>query len=430
MKSFIICLLLCSAGFLIGQETQTDFQKIMSRYGYNVFRPTQVGFNYFYDIAGEKDTAQFHIGVSIQHDFLQFLKEDEFISKYQLNLIIKKEERIILSNTWQEELKLDEFVKTNSFKDFQFLNYMVSLKDYNIAYFKPGEYDIIVEVRDLQSSISYKNVRKMKIPKDKKTDQFQTHITFLSTPADSISDLLKISNMRDHLDFNTPYTAFVRPPANIDKTSAVNVRLYKKDKQEKILRDQKYCEITMTKNKRLMTQYDLPYTVLEEGNYLIRFSISNDSVNYQAEKEFTVLWLWKPLYLYKVDLAVRPMKYLLSNEEMEKIKEFDLEELEPWFKDYWKENDPTPETLFNEKQNFYFKRVSEAVRLYSSRDQEGWQTDFGKILILYGEPTKIENRKYSVNSFPHVVWKYIFDGETYEFKFVDETKSGKFKLVD
>lgn len=430
MKLFLVIFYLLFVSFLIGQETQEDFQEIMSRYGYNVSRPSTVSFNYFYDFTGRGDTSLFYFSFSIQNDFLQFLKTDKFASKYQVSLILKQEKLTILSKTWKEELELDEFIKTNSFRDFQYSSYMIDLKEFGLDHFKPGEYEVFIDIQDLQSSRKYKNKRKMTIPEIKDKENFLSEITFLRNRGDTIPEKLNITSTRTYLDFNTPYTAYTRAPKGVTLNTPVNIRLYKKNEDDKILLDQTYSEVSSSYSQHGTVEYLLPYEKLEEGDYLLRFSIDADSTNYQAEKEFTILWFWKPLYLFKTDLAVRPMKYLLDEDEMKQVKGYNLEELKKWFNKYWKKNDPTPETVYNEKQDFYYKRVSEAVRLYSDKDQEGWQTDFGKIFILYGEPTETENRKYSVNSVPHVIWKYIIDGETYSFKFVDAAKNGKFKLVE
>jgi GWxTD domain-containing protein len=104
--------------------------------------------------------------------------------------------------------------------------------------------------------------------------------------------------------------------------------------------------------------------------------------------------------------------------------------LEKWFHSYWKNIDPTQETTYNEIQHVFYRRVSEAVRDYSTRFKEGWQTDLGMVWILYGEPTQIENRKYSVNNTPHIIWKYDFEDNKYEFTFVDKENNGNFILVE
>ena len=68
--------------------------------------------------------------------------------------------------------------------------------------------------------------------------------------------------------------------------------------------------------------------------------------------------------------------------------------------------------------------------MYSTRFLEGWQTDQGMVYLLYGEPSEVENRTYSVDSVPHIIRKYNYDGNVREFIFVDKTKSGEFVLIN
>lgn len=428
MKVLFICMVLFSISFSQEKDSQKDFREIVSRYGFEVYRPPLVGFNYFYNYAGA-GSSKFQIAVTIQNDFLQFLKKEKFVSNYQVSLAIKSEKKMILSKTWKEHLELDEFQTTNSFRDYQYKSYSIDLADFQIEAFKPGEFQIYIELLDLQSSGQYKNMRPMKITEKDSLSEFLSSVAFLVNDSGSANNL-NIITMNDHLDFNTPYTVLIRYSSTSLKEVSARVRLYYKNGEENILLDQAQYDELPSEKEFSYIKYALPYQQMEEGEYSIRFSIDADTSYYETEKEFKVLWLWKPLYLYKVDLAVRPMKYLLNEEEMEKVKAYDLDSLKVWFNNYWKVQDPTPGTVFNEKQDFYFKRVSEAVRSYSTGHEEGWQTDFGKILILYGEPNEIENKKYSINSPPHIVWKYVFDGETYEFKFMDEKKTGVYKLVE
>ena len=107
-----------------------------------------------------------------------------------------------------------------------------------------------------------------------------------------------------------------------------------------------------------------------------------------------------------------------------------IDEMEAWFKTFWEKRDPTPETKFNELMDEYYTRVTNSVRKYSTRYKEGWQTDQGKIFLLYGEPDEVDNRKYVSNKKPHILWKYHNNGEQLEFLFVDEYKNGEFTLVE
>lgn len=412
---------------LFSQELQEDFQKIPSRYGYEISRPCPVGFNYFMDFDDQTLDSLFYLSVSIQNDFLQFkLSAEKFLSIFQVSVLVRSEEKTILSQTWQEEYQLDDFEKTNSLRDFYKKTYMVNLKEQKINHFNPGEYEVLLEVSDLQSSIHYQNTRKMKIENKAKP---YTEVVF--KPLDSQeSDIFEIVEMQEYIDFNTPYKAYVHLKEKFPALATVNVRLYSIEMEEQNLIDQTYIETTGAASPFIKIDYEIPYIKMKEGEYLLRFSLICDTLSLEIEKEFRVLWFFKPLYLYKLDLAVRPMKYLLDEEEMERVKKYDIKELENWFYSYWEKIDPTPETVYNELQQEFYSRVSEAVRDYSTRFKEGWQTDRGMIWILYGEPKEVENRKYSVSSIPHIIWKYDSDDGPYEFTFVDKEKNGNFVLID
>jgi GWxTD domain-containing protein len=414
------------SGSIYGQEFQEDYQKVQSRYGYEVYRPGVVGFNYFIDFEEDSLDLIFYLAVSIQNDFLQFkLADGTFISKFHVSFLIRNEEQqTILSQSWQEDYTSDNFEKTNSLRDFFQKTYQINIKDF-VNQLHDG-YEVLLEITDMQSSIRYQNKRKLNMDLLHKS---YTDIVFLRVPENGND--FNLSDMDNHVDFNVPYMAYanLKQPLNESDTVKVNVRLFKIENEERNLKDQLFIEEN-NPAKTFKIEYPLPFEKMEEGKYLLRFSINMQEKSFEIEKEFSVLWLSKPLYLYKIDLAVRPMKYLLNEDDMESVKQYDLTELEKWFHSYWKNIDPTQETTYNEIQHVFYRRVSEAVRDYSTRFKEGWQTDLGMVWILYGEPTQIENRKYSVNNTPHIIWKYDFEDNKYEFTFVDKENNGNFILVE
>lgn len=433
MKLCIILLFTLIFSYTFAQdEYQKDFQEIKSRYNYQIYRPSVVGFNYFIDYSGADLNQDFHLAVNIQNDFLQFNKEDnKFISRYEVSLIIRQDEETWFSKSWQRDAELQDFERTNSKRDYQYQVFSVNFVDEGVENLQNGEYEIRLEVNDKLSSRQYKNKRILKYsnPSDS-SGIFHTEIAFSpQTQIDSLNTY-PITATKNVIDINRPYIAFANvftsPKAKMD----VNVRLYKKDKDQNSLLAQDNSEPTGDENGKYLINWAIPFKTMDEGKYSIRFSVSIGDSTYEIERDFSVLWFLKPLYLYKVDLAVRPMKYLLSPEQMEKVKDFDTDELTKWFNNFWKERDPNKETVFNELQNEYFNRVTEAVRSYSNRFKEGWQTDMGMVFLLYGEPNEVDNRSYSVTTSPHIIWNYNYDNNVRQFIFVDKTKTGDFVLVE
>jgi GWxTD domain-containing protein len=166
---------------------------------------------------------------------------------------------------------------------------------------------------------------------------------------------------------------------------------------------------------------------LKEGLYLLKYRIKYNQEVTNLEKYFNVVWFEKPVYLYKYDLALRPMIYLLSPEEFERAEGLSYDDLGEWMDEYWSAKDPTPETPLNEIEVEFFNRVDQANRDYSQRFTEGWETDRGKALILYGEPDRKESNRYAINSKPYEIWYY--NKLQRKLTFVDKYKEENYVLV-
>jgi GWxTD domain-containing protein len=136
-------------------------------------------------------------------------------------------------------------------------------------------------------------------------------------------------------------------------------------------------------------------------------------------RQFDVVWFEKPVYMYKYDLAIRPMQYIMDSTDIEKTDELNSSELKEWYQQFWKEKDPTQSTPYNEVQHEFYQRVDRANRKFNTRFNEGWESDFGKYLILYGEPDKTERKLHTDNKTATEIWLYkslnkklIFTGDT------------------
>jgi GWxTD domain-containing protein len=86
-----------------------------------------------------------------------------------------------------------------------------------------------------------------------------------------------------------------------------------------------------------------------------------------------------------------PVHYLVSPDE---IKEFKAQKTDSdrvaFIERFWRRRDPTPATLVNEYRQLFWNRVQEANDKFLDRAGPGWQTDRGKIYILYGPPDEVK----------------------------------------
>ena len=77
----------------------------------------------------------------------------------------------------------------------------------------------------------------------------------------------------------------------------------------------------------------------------------------------------------------------------------------------------------------FLRRVSLANERYSRLRKEGWRTDRGRVLIVYGEPDQIQRYPSEVQSKPYQIWLYFQIEGGVEFVFVDKTGFGDYELV-
>ena len=78
----------------------------------------------------------------------------------------------------------------------------------------------------------------------------------------------------------------------------------------------------------------------------------------------------------------------------------------------------------------YYERVEYANEQWSSPSRKGWQTDRGRVYILYGEPDQYERRPVGSSENPYEIWYYNNIEGGVEFDFIDMTGFGDYRLVN
>ena len=68
----------------------------------------------------------------------------------------------------------------------------------------------------------------------------------------------------------------------------------------------------------------------------------------------------------------------------------------------------------------FYNRVLQANKKYADSYNEGWTTDRGKSLILYGKPDDVESYRYKIKSKPYEIWYYRSENKKLVFIDVDE----------
>jgi GWxTD domain-containing protein len=408
-------------------QEQKDFKTLKTRFGFDVLQRPYVNFNMIPYYSGNDWIPDLYLAFEVQNDRLQFTKDgDNYRAEYQISAVIRQDKNTFYKENWVETVELDNFAETNSKHTFQYNIYKLNIaQQERKANLKPGTYTCVFQIRDLTSKNMYKSEREFELPQYDSGDIPVSPISFLKNVDDS-SYTLPFNPSSAALLYNQRYSAYANVQLDSIQSIRVNVRIYKNEKDDGQLFSQDYLTLNRDSNIVDLT-YDLSSDSMAPGKYRISISGYAGQRELDAEKEFEIYWFDKSNYLYKADLAIRPMQYILSEQEYDSVAGLSYSDLDKWMDVYWSERDPTPGTNYNELKVEYFKRVQKANEKFNLRYKEGWETDRGKIYILYGEPDKIENRRYETDKKPHLVW--IYKKQNLTFLFVDLDRDGEFTLV-
>lgn len=97
--------------------------------------------------------------------------------------------------------------------------------------------------------------------------------------------------------------------------------------------------------------------------------------------------------------------------------------------DFWKAKDLVPDTPDNEFKREYLLRVSYCNKNFRNRLREGYQSDMGRVYVLYGPPDERDYVPMSDNSKPYETWRYYQIEGGVEFTFGDLTNFGNYELL-
>lgn len=136
--------------------------------------------------------------------------------------------------------------------------------------------------------------------------------------------------------------------------------------------------------------------------------------------------------------------YIITEEERDVFLRLTTdEERENFIEQFWRRRDTDLKTSANEFREEHYRRLAYANDHFGS-GKSGWKTDRGRIYIIHGPPTEIqesfggpyERPIYEgggqTTTYPYQVWRYREIkgiGNDIELEFVDKTLTGDFKLV-
>ena len=111
---------------------------------------------------------------------------------------------------------------------------------------------------------------------------------------------------------------------------------------------------------------------------------------------------------------------LLNQEEAELFNRMDQNGKALFYDNYWNARPGT--------HAGYLERTEVVASRFSALGKEGWETDMGRVYLIYGEPDEVETEAFSTTQAPWEIWSY-FDAEQESFVFGDLMGSGDYLQI-
>ena len=123
-------------------------------------------------------------------------------------------------------------------------------------------------------------------------------------------------------------------------------------------------------------------------------------------------------------------KYIASNEEVDIFEKMvDAQGMRRFLSNFWKSRDENKSSAVNEYRLNYIENYKIANANYSTNFKEGWRTDRGRVVLIYGRPDEIERNANTLDSQPFEIWHfYSLEGGT-QFIFADVNGNGNYELL-
>jgi GWxTD domain-containing protein len=131
----------------------------------------------------------------------------------------------------------------------------------------------------------------------------------------------------------------------------------------------------------------------------------------------------------ELDLRFEQARYIAENDEKKVYKKLDLDGKRNFLYEFWQQRDDDAFTRVNEYKESYYRRIDLANKHYTHGKTPGWKTAQGRILIMYGEPDRIDRYPSSGGAKGYEFWEYLELQNRSVFVFVDVRSDGRLRLV-
>lgn len=407
---------------------------------------------YFVDWAqfrGPDNKVMLEVYLMIPRTQLEYVKSDsldKYVAKGFVQVALAQHDSVHLLDRWSIS---DSEENLENVKDSQ------NIPDLAAFEAKAGEYELIVQVIDLNSEI-------------RGTFRDTVNLVTFNDSTLTISDI-EFASIIKEANQQTVFTKYSRDIVpNASKTYGISAPvLYS------------YAEIYNMKYPSSVDSFRVQYSILDLNNKVVkspqivtRRKVGNSSIDIGG---LNVVGLSSGIYFYRIrvtdiatdDVVTRSKKFyvykqgekmkaglaggllpdystmeedeldhtfdtlipILTGKERRAYKNASKEGKRNLLSHFWKDRDPDPATDVNESRIQYARRLETVNQQFGNVQTPGYKTDRGRVFLVYGQPDEIERNPVSVDVKPYETWYYHSLQGGSEFIFVDKSGFGIYELV-
>lgn len=372
------------------------------------------------------DSSNGNFYARIRYDDVIFVKTDSgFAAHYQFSISVYSDKELTesqYSKTFDRQIQMPTYERTMSTTTYDAVKDKLTLK--------PGKYFIVMRLLDLNTNITSSS-EIVHTFKDFLRDSVDISDVLLYDRADANGAPVDVVRNRHDSLFAEFYVTSKDVPAKIP------LHVIVKSVETPTHLDTTY-ELNQTSN---VQHYRLPIdiAILAPATYDLKIAVKPAEHFVENVKEnssetfFSIPRRTTPSVPVELDREIAPLVYITISSEMDSLKQGTFEEKRKKLTGFWLAKGHGDTAVASAMRKEFYKRVDSTNERFETALTRGWQTDRGRIYILYGPPDQIENHDNNLspgsfrNSPPYQVWYYY--KLKLRFVFLDEFGTGDYRLT-
>lgn len=357
-------------------------------------------------------------------------KEDLFAGGIKINLEISEvQSNKTLREFNQHIVSVNDFNLTNSLED-----YIEGFIEFEI---QKGSYNIIPIFSDLNSNREFKSAPYL-LSTDSLSKIIGNPIIVNDDKSFDDTDNYIVTNFSGSVPFSTEKYSFLIPVFDSGVTG-VQVKI---NNNKELLLDTVITETFLStirfsefNNQIILSNHndnsDIRFLIIKNISHRLKegiVSLSISANDFRKTFQIPVKWINKPFSLRDPETSIQYLNYIENSETIDNLKQASKDNFQQELFNFWKRYDPTPETVYNELMDEFYKRVDFAEQKFSSlTGNNGAKSDRGRIYIIFGKPFSSERFSDEYGRMLET-WKYEEPERT--FVFIDKKGNGSFTLLN